>query len=1011
MTTTRHNPRLAFQFLKQRYQSAVDDHLNLALAALREDWQPVRAVIAERIGQLEDAMSAAQDAGEPVNLTWLAQEGRLQQLLTTIDQAASGYGQTAADTIGDAQSAAVDLGSQAAQDLLQATVPPGMSYTFGVPPQGALDAMASALDEGSPLSGLLLDSFGADAAATAQQALFAGVALGQSAAQIASMLTEATDMSAQRAEVIARTEVQRAYRDAQMANYRANSDVVNGWMWSADFSDRTCGACIAMDGTIHTLDEDLDDHINGRCSALPVTNSYASILGQLGMTADDLPIAGLTDTSARYWTGQKGADWFASQSDAFQARILGPAKFAALQHGDITLSDLVGIRRSEQWGDSIYEKSLRELGFNARDYLTTYPLSADIARAEAAPLSEWERERMAAVEQALRESNANAVSGGLSEWEQARAAAIAGEATGQTTTREATVTEAEAAAAAETTVTFTSDAARTRLTNAFGQSLTDDQVAALAGAPPGSVVEADKYGQITVTAPDGRYTSSVYVHAAEADGGGPTLLNWRFEAPDGTNNIPVDAESLGRQVRQANELGVEGIHMKARSASADFEQLPRLGYDAPIAQVLVESESKTLPAGLEGVQSLQELLTYPAGRDWWHVNGMNPGLDFDPHPGSLSWRILDEHLQGLGLPGLDAPAVSEASENIAFTAAVADARTPFGDMPITAQYDLTPTDQAFTADLKQQIATLDQSALAHTDALDIGGQIHSRIESDLADFKTYTQEAADIRAAAPNLTDEQRAWVSGNADAVAAHGGVRFVFADAQYQAEYQARAAAYLADVRDLGGDIRATGANGARLDQRIADAVAQAQGNIPSDWIAASNDMGDLSIIKNRERNSGGWYMEAADRSGGGTIAVSYKQGSSDVQMQSTVLHEFMHRMEATIPQITQLERDYYESRTASEAFVDLTNGIKARTKLDQWVDEYLGREPLYTRVPAYLAPDGTARDYVYSYELLSIGAEAALGGGVTYDLNALRQDDEFMSFILGLLSLVRADGGVTP
>ena len=43
--------------------------------------------------------------------------------------------------------------------------------------------------------------------------------------------------------------------------------------------------------------------------------------------------------------------------------------------------------------------------------------------------------------------------------------------------------------------------------------------------------------------------------------------------------------------------------------------------------------------------------------------------------------------------------------------------------------------------------------------------------------------------------------------------------------------------------------------------------------------------------------------------------------------------------------------------------------------------------------------------------IGAEMLLGGGTNYDLEALRNDNEFVNFILGLLATVRAEGMVTP
>lgn len=209
-------------------------------------------------------------------------------------------------------------------------------------------------------------------------------------------------------------------------------------------------------------------------------------------------------------------------------------------------------------------------------------------------------------------------------------------------------------AIAPATLTYDNDAARLRMTHVFPTDPTDEQVANLAGAPPGSSVEVDRTRQITVTHADGTITSTVVIPSAQ----GPELLNWRYVGPDGTNAIAVDPQVLARQVKQANALGVESIHMKARDLNAerpslDYWQLPQMGYDTTIENALVESLSKVLPPGMEDVVMLSDLLATPEGRAWWIVNGRNPGLDFDPRPGSYSWRTLDALLKSLGLEGLD----------------------------------------------------------------------------------------------------------------------------------------------------------------------------------------------------------------------------------------------------------------------------------------------------------------------------------------------------------------------
>jgi SPP1 gp7 family putative phage head morphogenesis protein len=222
--------------------------------------------------------------------------------------------------------------------------------------------------DGSPL-GALLDSFGEQAGFDARMVLASGIANGVNPKALASQLAQVLETSRSRAQTIARTEMLRSYRDAQILNYRANSDVVNGWMWSADGAN-CCAACMYMDGTTHTNDEWMDSHCNCRCVPLPITKSWADILEPLGIDYSDIP-----DTSIDL-TYESALERIMQASAQFQRSILGPAKWEAWMRGDLQMSDLVGVKSDAKWGDSIYEKSLKELGLNANDYLAA-PIPAD----------------------------------------------------------------------------------------------------------------------------------------------------------------------------------------------------------------------------------------------------------------------------------------------------------------------------------------------------------------------------------------------------------------------------------------------------------------------------------------------------------------------------------------------------------------------------------------------------------------------------------------------------------
>lgn len=353
-----------------RYHQQIGAHVDSTVSDLHARWQAPRASLARTAARFEQQMRAAQASDVTTDVAWLQQAKRLAELKASVQGDVAAFAQGARQIVGSGQVGAISQGQQAAQEALAASVPPGMNYTFGVPPAAVTHQLAGALQDGSPLHSLF-QQLGPDAAKQVEGALFTSLALGEGPRVAAQRLMWSADLSAQRAEVIARTELLRSWRSAQLENYRANSDVVSQWMWAADFGPRCCGACIAMDGTYHSLDTELDDHICGRCSALPITRSWAEILGDAGVDASGL---NLTETSLDSWDSYlygKGtaSDWFARQEPVIQNQILGPAKAEAYRAGDLALKDLVGVRQSAEWGPSIQELSLKQLGMDAQSYL------------------------------------------------------------------------------------------------------------------------------------------------------------------------------------------------------------------------------------------------------------------------------------------------------------------------------------------------------------------------------------------------------------------------------------------------------------------------------------------------------------------------------------------------------------------------------------------------------------------------------------------------------------------
>ncbi len=313
--------------------------------AYGQAWLSIR----DQLRHLERQIARAQDAGRIVTPAWLYQQSRLELLQQQTEAEIRRFARYAEGNILAQQREAVEAAQEHAQQLALAGLgepPPGVIVAWTRLPREAVSDLVGFLSDGSPLSELL-DELGPEASASIRRELVAGVATGQGPRVIARRIRRALGENLVRALRISRTEVLRSYREASRRSYRANRDIVTGWVWHSARDERTCLACVMMHGTTHTLDERLDDHPGGRCSMVPITKSWR-----------ELGYEGVPETRAEISSGR---EWFERQPDDVQRRMLGPAKHAAWKDGKFALEDLVGRRRSTRWGTTRYERSLQAL--------------------------------------------------------------------------------------------------------------------------------------------------------------------------------------------------------------------------------------------------------------------------------------------------------------------------------------------------------------------------------------------------------------------------------------------------------------------------------------------------------------------------------------------------------------------------------------------------------------------------------------------------------------------------
>jgi hypothetical protein len=338
------------QHVTTKFRNQLLAHQEQAERQLEAWYQHVLATIQPQLDALYKQIGDMQQSDETIHPSWLYEKNRLNNIKQLIINHIGTFAYNAGQVVEHLQSVGVMLGRQSASAQLEATVPAGLSYQFGVPSLKAITDMVGTLQDGSPLADLF-STFGEQAAKDVQSALVTGLTLGDNPRKVARDVQQALNIPRTRALTIARDQLITPYRSAALETYNANSDVTNGWVWSADLSSRSCAACIALNGSVHDLSEDFASHNNCRCAPVPQTKSWADIL-------PGVDLSGIEDTSVQV---QDGSEWFDQQDASTQRQILGSnAAYAAYKDGAITLKDLVGKQHSEAWGTSRYQKSLKE---------------------------------------------------------------------------------------------------------------------------------------------------------------------------------------------------------------------------------------------------------------------------------------------------------------------------------------------------------------------------------------------------------------------------------------------------------------------------------------------------------------------------------------------------------------------------------------------------------------------------------------------------------------------------
>ena len=317
-------------------RAAIERGERAMLQQLTKDWMPAFKVLQKRIDELTDYIESERAEGNLVSWSYVYALDRYKTMMAEAEQAVKAYNYAAKGLITGSEADAVDIGMHNARQLVDIAEPTDPMWTRINKRETRI--MSGMLSEPSPLSELLSKSW-PTLRDGLNEALLAGISTGQGPAWIAKRMMEAANVPVKRAMTIARTEVNRAYRQANLETMRS-SRTVRGYR-RVCYKPTACFACLMLDGEYYDKKEDFADHPNGKCAAIPVTKHYDP-----GMDED--------------W--KKGADWFETDLTANEQRsLMGDGRYEFWKNDGVDPASMVYIKNNKLWGGSPTVYSLEKL--------------------------------------------------------------------------------------------------------------------------------------------------------------------------------------------------------------------------------------------------------------------------------------------------------------------------------------------------------------------------------------------------------------------------------------------------------------------------------------------------------------------------------------------------------------------------------------------------------------------------------------------------------------------------
>ncbi len=621
--------------------------------------------LAPEVERVAQKIQRARDAGDTPSTAWLYRVGRLSQLQEQAAREMVNFGAQAEDLITAAQRQTAERGGQEAEELTRVALGEGgidVHVPWNRVPKEALKDLVGNLSDGSPLSDLF-NQYGPAAATGLKDTLTTGLVAGWNPRRIATAFREDMAQNLNRALVVARTETLRVYRESTRRSFEANSDVVDGWVWLATLTTRTCPCCWAMNGTFHGNDETLDGHPCCRCCQVPKTKSAKELgLGdETTSVADDIPL---------------GETVFAQLSEFEQHAILGPRGYQLYSTGQVHLSDFVGRKENQAWGSMRFVLSPGQALAKALTEASGPSLAA--LDPEAARLRANLASKVSNLRKKLRKDGF-----GTDEEIEAEVRKLVPEYFKEPGPAPGIVGPGPIGPKPEPLPPVPQPSGRDELTakwlngkgkvsfidletgatpearaniiklskKLFGRELTDAEWRNLAGAPDGGelFVRQSKAGTLHMgyDPEKGSPIDRLSRYIGRDSDGVLRLKNDILEMAQGETSKGLGTRVFATQVEQATKLDVKYIETLASGDPQStryngYYTWARLGYDGDTTFQVREAAEL---AGFGRPKLVSEILSQEGGAAWWKANGTSFDGVFDLTEGARSQRILSKYLE------------------------------------------------------------------------------------------------------------------------------------------------------------------------------------------------------------------------------------------------------------------------------------------------------------------------------------------------------------------------------